>query len=151
MTGNQQPLPRNLIAPCGMNCGVCSKYLAYRSSLKRSQCPGCRLRSQPCTYLFARCSGVNHQKSAGMVYCFQCDQYPCSQIKRMDARYRKNYGISTLENLEYIHQHGEEAFLEEQTRQQRCTRCGEMISVHNGRCFSCDTISKLVEKIEDRT
>jgi hypothetical protein len=26
-----------------------------------------------------------------------------------------------------------------------------MISVHNGRCFSCDTISKLVETSEDRT
>ncbi len=148
---NSNPLAPKQIAPCGMNCGLCSKYLAYRNNLKRSQCPGCRQRGEPCSYLFARCSGINHGQAERAAFCFHCEQYPCQQLKRMDARYRKNYGMSTLLNLEYIHQHGEEAFLEEQTRQHRCTRCGEMISVHNGRCFSCDPISKLVEKTEDRT
>lgn len=42
---NSNPIPEELIAPCGMNCALCSRYLAFVNKLKRSQCIGCRIRA----------------------------------------------------------------------------------------------------------
>jgi len=139
-------LSPDLAAPCGMNCAICSRYLAYFNGMKRSQCSGCRPGSVKCTYLFEKCSGINHAAEPEVVFCFKCDQYPCKEIKRMDKRYRENYGMSVIKNLEWIHEKGIESFLEDQQRKYRCSRCGGMVSIHNRKCFHCDTITRLVEK-----
>ncbi|THB73632.1 MAG: DUF3795 domain-containing protein [Desulfobacteraceae bacterium] len=34
------PTHKDLIAPCGMDCGICSRYLAGMNDLKKNQCPG---------------------------------------------------------------------------------------------------------------
>ncbi len=141
-------IPKELIAPCGMNCAICSKYLSYINKLKRSQCSGCRVRNQKCDYLFAKCTGVNNSKSDSMVFCFECDQYPCKEIDRMDDRYRKNYKMSVKENLEQIKTLGIDTFIEKQYKKYSCSKCGGLISIHNRKCFKCDEITKLVEKFE---
>jgi len=64
----------------------------------------------------------------------------------MDNRYQKNYGMSTMENLNRIRSKGMHEFLEEQYRGHRCPGCSGLISVHNGKCFRCDPVTKLVEK-----
>ncbi len=143
---NTNPISAALIAPCGMNCALCSRYLAFRHDINRSQCRGCRSRQEPCHYLFEKCTGLNHAAGGDVAFCFACAQYPCQQIKRMDARYRKNYGMSVLENLAYIQQRGLPAFIAEQYARHRCTRCGGLISVHNRKCFKCDPVTRLVEK-----
>ena len=141
-------IDENLIAPCGMNCAVCSKYLAYANRLKRSQCPGCRARNTDCTYLFGKWEGMNHvvEGTAEAKFCFECDRYPCKEIKRMDKRYRKNYGMSTVENLDAIQQNGLAEFVEAQYSKHQCDRCDGLISVHNNKCFRCDKVTQLVEK-----
>lgn len=144
-------LSEKLVAPCGMNCAVCSKYLSHAHKLNRSQCPGCRSRNKKCAYLFDKCSGMNHglKINAAAQFCSECGQYPCKQIHRMDARYRQHYKMSVTENLEYIHQNGPGEFIRDQYRRYRCPRCGGWISIHNRKCFKCDTITKLVEKQRD--
>ncbi len=142
-------ISEELIAPCGMNCAICSRYLAYRHHLDRSQCTGCRPRNVPCNYLFGKCTGINHASNGKVVFCFACDQYPCQQINRMDSRYRKEYGMSLKQNLETIRTSGIENFLEEQYRQHHCAKCGGLISIHNRKCFNCDTVTRLIEK-EDK-
>ena len=141
-----QPITLDLIAACGMNCAVCSKYLAYVHQLNRPQCPGCRPRNAPCTYLFEKCAGLNQGPTAQAGFCFECEQYPCPGIERMDKRYRENYGMSVIANLDQIREVGLDTFLEDQYNQHRCPTCGGLISVHNRRCFKCDTITRLVEK-----
>jgi len=42
-----------LIAPCGMNCGICKSYLAFSRGIpekkgKVSHCPGCLPRNKNC-------------------------------------------------------------------------------------------------------
>jgi ribosomal protein L40E len=64
----------------------------------------------------------------------------------MDDRYRKNYKMSIKDNLEYIKKMGLGKFIEAQYDKYQCSRCGGLISIHNGKCFKCDTITKLVEK-----
>jgi uncharacterized cysteine cluster protein YcgN (CxxCxxCC family) len=49
-----------LIAPCGMNCGVCISYLAKKNDLnthgfKRVYCEGCRPRGKNCLHMGDRC------------------------------------------------------------------------------------------------
>ena len=64
----------------------------------------------------------------------------------MDKRYRENYGMSVMDNLENIQELGLVGFSEEQYQKHNCARCGGLISVHNRKCFQCDTVTRLVEK-----
>jgi hypothetical protein len=137
-----------LIAPCGMNCSICSKYLSYVNNLNRSQCSGCRSGNKKCTYLFDKCSGINNGLTINVTtrFCFECDLYPCKQINRMDDRYRSNYKMSVKKNLEYINKSGLGKFVINQYGEHHCSTCGGLISIHNRKCFKCETITKLVEK-----
>ncbi len=141
------PIKEELVAPCGMNCGICSNYLAYKNDLNRSQCAGCRPGNKKCSYLFEKCSGINHslEGNAGAKFCFECDQYPCKEINRMDRRYSENYRMSVKENLEYINKNGLAEFVDEQHKEHHCSKCNDLISIHNRKCFKCETITKLVE------
>ncbi len=142
------PISEGLIAPCGMNCSICSKYLAYLNNLNRSQCSGCRSRNTRCTYLFDKCSGINNalEINEATKFCLECGQYPCKQINRMDTRYRRYYQMSIKDNMEYIAKNGLGGFVNNQYEKYHCSRCGELTSIHNRKCFKCDTITKLVEK-----
>ena len=141
------PISEELIAPCGMNCAICSNYLAYINNLNRSQCAGCRPSNKKCSYLFDKCSGINSNLEGNTIapFCFECNQYPCKQINRMDDRYRNNYKMSVKDNLEYINKNGIDIFIKEQYREHHCLKCGGLISIHNRKCFKCDTITRLVE------
>ncbi len=141
-------LKEELVAPCGMNCAICSNYLACLNNLNKSQCTGCRTTNKKCTYLFEKCTGINHslKGNANANFCFECDQYPCKEIKRMDRRYRENCGISIKENLEYIKREGVSVFATMQYKEHKCPGCDGLVSVHNKKCFKCEEIVKLVEK-----
>ena len=65
-------IPEELIAPCGMNCAICSRYLSYVNNLKKSQCIGCRTRNKRCTYLFKNCEGPKNISTGNAIFCFEC-------------------------------------------------------------------------------
>ena len=47
-------LNEELIAPCGMNCGICSGYLAYKNNIKGRglpNCAGCRARNKQFAFI----------------------------------------------------------------------------------------------------
>lgn len=141
------PISEKLIAPCGMNCAICSRYLSYINGLKRSQCSGCRTRNADCAYLFVKCTGINNNsKTPGAPFCFECSQFPCKQLKRMDDRYRSNYHMSVIANLLSINEIGVQCFVEEQYKKYQCSTCGGLISIHNRKCFKCDSVTRLIQK-----
>jgi ribosomal protein L40E len=146
------PITKDLIAPCGMNCAICSKYLAYANNLKRSQCIGCRPRNNKCTYLFEKCPGSNSTLKGitKAIFCYECDKFPCKQINSMDKRYRNNYKMSVIENLDYINSMGIDKFIKNQYKKYSCLKCGGLFSIHNRKCFKCDTITRLVEKFDKK-
>lgn len=145
------PAAKRLVAPCGMNCSLCSRYLAYVNGLKRSSCAGCRTGNRKCTYLFAKCTGINNDvRTKDAAFCSECEQYPCAQIDRIEKRYDTNYGMSMKENLEAIKKKGVAKFIDRQYRKYRCPACGGWTSIHNGKCFHCVPITKLVEKTTAR-
>src|SRR5512136_1645010 len=136
-----------LIAPCGMNCGVCASYLAMKNDLKKkgfrkTYCAGCLPRSKNCAFIKKQCSLLGK----GLVrFCYECADFPCRRLKALDKRYRTFYHMSMIENLEYIKERGIERFLEKEAEKWKCPECGEVISCHNGLCYSCG-LDKLRQK-----
>ena len=74
-----------LIAPCGMNCGLCGNYLAMQYDLKKkgfhkSYCAGCRPRGKNCTYMNEHCDLL----SKGLInFCYECSNFPCRRLKAL--------------------------------------------------------------------
>lgn len=53
-------MQEELIAPCGMNCGVCVSYQAMKSDLnnqgfRKLYCAGCLPRGKNCTFMKNNC------------------------------------------------------------------------------------------------
>jgi hypothetical protein len=127
-------MKEELIAPCGMNCGICLAYLR-----EKNRCPGYREDSKPKSTYRMNCviknCGVIKTNNSG--FCFECDKYPCKRLKQLDKRYRARYSMSMLENLEHIRNFGLAVFVEKERGRWQCLKCGGTICVHRGYCYSC--------------
>ena len=138
---NKSLFTEELIAPCGMNCGLCSSYLTLKNGLKkkgvmRAECPGCRPRGKNCAFLKKACEFL---ANGVYTYCFECEKYPCPRLKGLDKRYRTNYHMSMIENLDYIKENGIKKFLNQQAKKWQCSNCGDIICCHNGVCYRCNS------------
>lgn len=124
-----------LIAPCGMNCGIC---LAFQR--EKNSCPGCRFEGRGKPAGCKNCVIINcpHLAKTTSKFCYDCSQYPCARLKQLDKRYRKNYGMSMLENLEYIKEEGIDEFVIFETQRRRCENCGGDICIHRSKCLRCN-------------
>ena len=128
-----------LIAPCGMNCALCSSYLAQKYDLKtkgiqKSYCAGCRPRGKNCAFLKKSCVLLGEGR---IKYCFLCAQYPCRRLKQLDERYRNRYHMSMIENLNDIKDLGIKKLLEQEEKKWKCPECGGVICCHDGICYNC--------------
>jgi predicted RNA-binding Zn-ribbon protein involved in translation (DUF1610 family) len=45
--------------------------------------------------------------------------------------------MSMVENLQAINDKGLNGFLAEQAEKHQCPSCGGVVSVHDGKCYSC--------------
>jgi len=79
-------------------------------------------------------------------YCYECPDFPCENLKHLDAGYRKKFRMSMIENLEFIKEQGIARLLERETDKWKCPECGEMICCHNGICFNCGLEKLRVKK-----
>src|SRR5512135_2790233 len=110
----QKSFSLELVAPCGMNCGVCKAYLAYvhgvlRQRKKVSHCAGCRPRAKNC-YIKRGCE-TKKLTHGEIQSCSQCDVMPCEKLAHLDRRYRTRYGMSMVENLKTLKEKGMAEFL----------------------------------------
>ena len=126
-----------LIAPCGMNCRICIGYFGYTMSGKKRkmQCIGCNPSGKSCAHLKKYCEKL---KKKEIEYCYECLDFPCEQLRKLDMKYRRRFDYSTVANLEYIRDKGMKEFLQEQEERYKCHNCQGVICVHNGKCYSCD-------------
>jgi hypothetical protein len=140
-----------LIAACGMNCALCSAYLAREYDLKKqgimkTYCAGCRPRGKNCIFMKKSCERLGNGLAQ---YCYECTEYPCRRLKHLDKRYRTNYHMSMIENLDFIQEQGIETFLKKEEEKWRCPECGGTISCHGGLCFKCG-VERLKAKKKQR-
>ena len=144
---NSSRISEELVAPCGMNCGICSGYLGLRRDVKDAgirmpYCTGCRPRDKQCAFLKKRCDLLLNN---GVEYCYECEDFPCTRLQHLDKRYRTFYRMSMIENLEYIKKKGIKEFLAREKEKWKCPKCGAIICCHNGICFNCG-LDRLREK-----
>lgn len=128
-----------LIAPCGMNCGICMAYLR-----EKNVCKGCwskiGYKAKTCTNcIIKNCELLNKTESK---FCYDCEKYPCLRLKQLDKRYRTKYKMSMIENLENIKKIGLLKFIQNENARWACKKCGSTICVHRKICFKCGTIVK---------
>lgn len=131
----------DLIAPCGMNCAICSAYLAYLNDAPLTKCKGCRPRNKQCAFIKKACRDGKRLLRGEISYCYECRYYPCEKLTKLDKRYREKYGMSMIENLGMIKENGIEEFIKNQYRKYRCVKCGGLKSVHNKKCFLCEKVT----------
>jgi hypothetical protein len=130
----------SLIAPCGMNCGICMAYLRVKN-----HCPGCRGDDTKKQISALRCIIKNCEtpKVNKSGFCYECEKYPCRRLKDLDKRYRTKYRMSMIENLEAIKSDGLAAFVATEKERWRCRACGGTVNVHRGRCAGCGRAADL--------
>ena len=128
---------RGLIAACGMNCGLCIGFLR-----EKKPCGGCFKKDDENKPKVCRsCTIVNCELLAETEsgFCYDCKKYPCTRLKSLDKRYRTNYGMSMLDNLDFIKKNGMEKFLESEQNRWTCKKCNSGLSVHRNFCLNCKT------------
>jgi len=130
-------LMANLIAPCGMNCGLCSGYLRAKKP-----CPGCRGddANKPTYCVVCRIKNCEQLSGNEQSFCGDCESFPCKRLKQLDKRYRTKYGMSMIENLARIREIGLDEFVAEEKKRWTCPECGGLICVHKVTCLACGYI-----------
>jgi len=138
---------KELVAPCGMNCAICSGYLALKHEVKTKgirmpYCKGCRPRGKICAFLKKKCELLLNNK---VRFCYECKNFPCDKLLHLDKRYRTYFRMSMVENLKTIKEEGIQEFLKMEEEKWKCPECGGVICCHNGICFNC-SLDRLKKK-----
>lgn len=115
-------MKKELIAPCGMNCGLCLHYLR-----EENKCPGCSSGRK----VNGRCikCPIKLCKERKGDYCFKCDKFPCNRLKKLDKRYCEKYGMSEIKNLKTIQTKGIKYLLKQEEK--KWVDANGTLCVHN--------------------
>ena len=117
-----EKISKEMIAPCGMNCGLCLHFLRTKD-----KCPGCnagrKVNNRPIKCGIRLCP----ERKDG--FCFECGKFPCDRLQRLDKRYRERYGMSEIENLEHIRDLGIDDFVKKE--QNKYQSEGKTFCVHD--------------------
>ena len=129
-----QPLDPNLIAPCGMNCATCLAYLREKNSCSGCLTAGTNKAKHCSSCIIKNCEKLSETESG---YCYDCHEYPCKRLKNLDKRYRTNYQMSMLDNLDDMKRLGPAKFVIQEQARWLCKQCGEQLCVHRPQCQNC--------------
>jgi len=118
-----------------MNCGICIGHLR-----DKNKCLGCREIDKNKPSSCRKCTIVNCEilKEKKILFCSdKCEKFPCTRLKNLDKRYRTKYGMSMLDNLEYIDKFGITKFIQSEQKRWKCSKCTELLCVHRDCCINC--------------
>lgn len=135
----------NMIAPCGLNCSICSQALR-----KENPCTGClgpnETKSEYCATM-CKIAACETRKKLPDHFCDLCPQYPCKEMVEKEIWYANTYPMteSLMGNLAFIRKEGMTNFLKREQERWTCHKCNGIICVHTGICSCCE------EKYSNRT
>jgi hypothetical protein len=125
-----------LFAKCGINCRTCVGFFGYKlNGEKTTPCGGCQTRQETCTFFKNHCKNPNREK---IQYCFECQDFPCDELKKIDKDYSGKYEASLIENFSYIKNRGMKEFLKNEEEKYKCPTCGGVTCVHTKKCYTCN-------------
>ena len=122
----------SMFAPCGMNCMVC-----YKHSCHKKPCAGCLGSDTEKPEHCRKCKIINCIKEKGLLYCFECTDYPCKQMKSIEKSYNTRYGTSLMKNSQAVKEAGLAEFMRRQHIEYTCPVCGGIVSIHDAKCSEC--------------
>ena len=125
----------DLIAPCGMNCGICIGHFR-----QERRCFGCNSPILSERQYCRHCSIKTCLERGNAKFCYACDKFPCRRLKQLDKRYRLKYRMSMLENLAFIKTKGIRRFVTQEKIRWTCRACGSLLCVHRENCLVCGAI-----------
>jgi len=145
----------NLIAPCGLYCGVCAIYIAHRDnnqkfkerlvnlyqgklpnseklSIEDIKCRGCSSDE-----LFMHCRQCEIRactKGKGYTGCHQCDEFPCQYIEKFPMAVGKKV---ILRAIPYWREVGTEKWIQDEEARYICPECGNKVFRGAVKCNQC--------------
>ena len=117
---------------CGLFCGTCQMFPEH--------CDGClsdRVFSYcvQCRHGFRDCA-KEHQ----VTWCWECTAFPCERLEGFSKEHIVN-GIChhehVIEDLQYMKEHGVEAWVQMQEQTNRCSACGTLMHWFEPNCQKC--------------
>jgi hypothetical protein len=118
---------KNLVAPCGIDCGLCEAYtckddrqlFSYLVSMGISQekipCCGCRTIEGKCPIIGGTCATYACITERKTEFCFECAEFPCSRLNPSADRADVLPHNLKVFNLCTIQRKGVEGFIERST------------------------------------
>jgi len=157
---------KNLVGRCGIYCGSCIIFRAYKDSEKlrqkiaeRENCKPKDIRCEGCQTVLVdgweseewgkNCQIVKCLEAKGLNFCYECTIYPNCEKFRALAKHSLTYGEDLAENLNKIRTNKVEEWLEEEAEKWKCQKCRKSISRHLTDCHWCGT--KLREQLQHET
>ena len=127
-----------MIAPCGLDCGVCEAYLSKENPAIRDfliskgfpekdlPCTGCRNREGAIPITNEPCCTYECAKKKGHQLCSECLEFPCNKIApAADKANMLPHNIKVM-NLATIKHHGINKFLEKSAEIKKRYYLGEL-------------------------
>ncbi|MGC9196678.1 MAG: DUF3795 domain-containing protein [Syntrophobacteraceae bacterium] len=151
----------DLVAPCGLYCGVCAVRIAHRDgNLKfkerlvsvykgetfgKGMLPGSEnltvedIRCGGClsddTFMHCRqCPIRDCTRSRGYTGCHQCDEFPCEHVENFPMSVGKRVILRSVARWREV---GTQKWIEEEEARYTCPHCGNKLFRGAGRCNRC--------------
>lgn len=146
-------IKKELLAPCGLYCGVCRVYLAHKSndmefkkkilptlsnpqtkSVDDIACTGCL--SDGVVYHFCqKCSIRDCTKRRNIKGCYQCYEFPCKIIIEWPDLRDKTIMLRSVPSWKEL---GTEKWVKAEEERYRCPECGYQLFPAALNCFRCN-------------
>lgn len=138
---------KELLAPCGLYCGVCGVLIASRDRTQKFRerlstvynlpaeeilCRGC-LSDERFVYCRA-CPIRSCTEAKGYEGCHQCGEFPCAQIQAFPLPVGKKVILRAVPAWREL---GTEAWVEAEESRYRCPSCGRALFRGAKRCREC--------------
>jgi hypothetical protein len=145
---------RNLVGRCGLYCGACAIYRAYKDNGKylqrlaeRFKCLPEKVRCEGCMVLTPDCWGYNCKivkclRSKSLELCYQCSEYEketCEKFEKLAKSYLEEDGVDLRTNLERVKKGEIEEWLQKSEERYKCPVCRKPLSVGTIKkeCYHC--------------
>ena len=131
---------RNLVGRCGLYCGACGIYRAYRNGgeyrqrlAKFFKCPPEKVCCEGCQALTQECWGneckiVKCLNTKKLQFCYECkdyDNHTCERFEKFSEDYLKDDQVDLRANLARIKAGHVDEWLKESEEKFRCPSCGK--------------------------
>jgi predicted RNA-binding Zn-ribbon protein involved in translation (DUF1610 family) len=157
MTLKMENINKDLLAPCGLYCGVCAIFIAHRDNnekFKKALLPVYKMFAKSiddiaCTgclsegIVFPVCQSCPIKKCTNkreLEGCFECDDWPCKYITNFPIQKAKNVMMRTIPTWREM---GTQKFVELEEERYRCPECGNQLFRGVRKCNKCDTTVEL--------